>query len=148
MAIVAAAQFDLKSLKAWHNSNLAGASTSAELEAIYKSDMESLKEAKSIETTACEGGKSTDCTDATAWLLMHEEFVSTDITTIDIFLFFKKAYADLKPATSATVSGENNKTNSTAADNNLKGFETAEKNAKASIKSLKAKVAKNCQTSI
>ena len=69
MAIVAAAQFDLNSLKAWHKSNLAAASTSAELEAIYKSDMESLKEAQSVKTTAtCEGGKSTDCTDATAWL--------------------------------------------------------------------------------
>ena len=73
-------------------------------------------------------------------------FVSTDITTID--LFFKNATADLKTATSATISGENNKTNKTVADKNLKGFETAEKNANATIKSLKTKIAKNCQTSI
>ena len=77
---------------------------------------------------------------------MQEEFVSTDITTIN--LFFKTAYHDLKTATSATVSGENNKTNSTVAESNLKGFETAEKNANATIKSLKKKVAKNCQTSV
>ena len=75
MAIVAATQFDLpsqfdvKSLSKWHKSNLAEASTSAELEAIYNADLDSLKEAKSSKTTACKGGeKSTDCIDATAWL--------------------------------------------------------------------------------
>ena len=71
MAIVAAAQYDLKNQMKWHKNILAGAKTSAELQAIYKADMQSLTEALSTKNTACETVSSTECQEATAWTLIH-----------------------------------------------------------------------------
>ena len=108
--------------------------------------MQSLTEALSTKNTACEATSSTECQEATAWTLIYENFINTDITFIDEF--FKKGYVNLKKAPSPTVLGETNKTNSTVAKAILKDYESAHAKAKSSIKSLKAKIASDCKTHI